>query len=729
MKIYIPLFFIVATNLLSKDTHFIGLVVDQKTSTPIHNAKIEIFNFQTKIYQTTTDSSGKFEFTFPENLNEVFIAVSKDSYKPLKQKVNFSSDSNCTFKLEPKEYYLQGILIVDTKKTPIQQLHNYDNILEGKELQKNISSTLGLTLKNTTDIFVRSMGPATSKPVFRGLSLEYLGIFENNLPVKDLSTTAPDHSIAVNPVGYDKIELLRGPKLLIYTNNALGGLVNLISKDYLIEEIPETSVNFSTIYESAFDAKIYNLKWEIPVNHLFTSGSIGIKNSHDMLSGKGIIHNTYFKSNSGNLNVGFRNAILSACAEGSFFDFSYGVPGGFVGAHPKGVDIILERNNINFKTLIHLHKLVDNVSFYLSRSYYHHVEIEKNGTVGAEFLLKNYYFKTYLNFNKTNILNESIFGIAFENSLNDYGGYVFTPSVNSYLLSAFIYQNIRFGNHFIDYSLRYDHKEYNPENIKNPKQNLPFKRIFNNFSFSVLVMHNLGQNLYLGLNLGRNERFPTNEELYSNGPHLAAYSFEIGNSKLETEVAYFTELSQSVNLRNVGITSSIFWYEFPNYLLPQNTGRINVAQLLPIYQVTSIKARLFGFSFRSIIDITTSTTLSIDLTFNHGIDRTNAKYLPMMPPTKGSLEINQKFGNLDLTFKNTFAFSQNKLGEFETPTPGYSIVSASFGYQLFLKPILATLKINVDNIFNSTYYNHLSRIKSIYPEPGRNIRFVASFFY
>lgn len=730
MKFSAFLFYLIFTSsVFSKDIQFSAIVVDKKTLKPIVNASIEIFEFKTKIQQISTDSVGKFSIFFPQHSIELTIMISNEGYKPLRQTINLTSDSNYTFLLEPKEYYLQGLLVIDTKRTPIQLLHNYDNVLEGKELQKNVSSTLGLTLKNTTDFFVRSMGPATSKPVFRGLSLEYLGVFENNLPVKDLSSTAPDHSSAVNPLGYDKIELLRGPKLLIYTNNSLGGLINLTSKDYLTEKINLSSVHFSTIYESAYDAKIYNLKWEIPVKSLFTSGSLGFKNSHDMLSGKGIVQNTYFKSKSGDFTVGFWSDKIKTCAEGIFFDFSYGVPGGFVGAHPKGVDIILERNNLNLRTLVHLHKLIDNVLIYLSRSYYHHVELEKNGTVGAEFLLRNYYFKTNLNFNKTEVFNESIFGIAFENTTNDYGGYVFTPSVYSYLLSTYIYQSIRLGNHYIDFSIRFDHKEYNPEKIQNTDRNLPIKRVFNNFSFSILVMHSIGQNFYLGLNFGRNERFPTVEELYSNGPHLAAYSFEIGNSKLKTEVAYFAELSQSLNLKFIKITSSVFWYEFPNYLFPQNTGKINVAQLLPIYQVTNVKARLLGFSLRSELDLSSNTNFSLDFALNQGTNTTNAKHLPMIPPTKGSIEINQKFGQFDITLKNTFALSQNKLGEFETPTPGYSILSASIGYQLFLKPILATFKLNIENIFNSTHYNHLSRIKSIYPEPGRNIRLVVSLFY
>lgn len=35
-----------------------------------------------------------------------------------------------------------------------------------------------------------------------------------------------------------------------------------------------------------------------------------------------------------------------------------------------------------------------------------------------------------------------------------------------------------------------------------------------------------------------------------------------------------------------------------------------------------------------------------------------------------------------------------------------------------------TISLNVDNIFNKEYRNHLSRIKSILPEAGRNLRLI-----
>ena len=61
--------------------------------------------------------------------------------------------------------------------------------------------------------------------------------------------------------------------------------------------------------------------------------------------------------------------------------------------------------------------------------------------------------------------------------------------------------------------------------------------------------------------------------------------------------------------------------------------------------------------------------------------------------------------------------SQNRLGEFETYTPGAFLTDfvISYEYEKF------NLTIQLNNVFDEIYYNHLSRIKNITPESGRNI--------
>ena len=67
--------------------------------------------------------------------------------------------------------------------------------------------------------------------------------------------------------------------------------------------------------------------------------------------------------------------------------------------------------------------------------------------------------------------------------------------------------------------------------------------------------------------------------------------------------------------------------------------------------------------------------------------------------------------------------SQTRLGEFEKFTPAYSLVDFKINFNFNNQ--LITIQLN--NIFDKLYYNHLSDIKSIKPESGRN--FVVNYKY
>ena len=69
--------------------------------------------------------------------------------------------------------------------------------------------------------------------------------------------------------------------------------------------------------------------------------------------------------------------------------------------------------------------------------------------------------------------------------------------------------------------------------------------------------------------------------------------------------------------------------------------------------------------------------------------------------------------------------SQNRLGEFESYTPSSFLVDFIINYNNNNNNI--TIQLN--NIFNEEYYNHLSKIKSIMPEPGRNILINYKIFF
>ncbi len=67
------------------------------------------------------------------------------------------------------------------------------------------------------------------------------------------------------------------------------------------------------------------------------------------------------------------------------------------------------------------------------------------------------------------------------------------------------------------------------------------------------------------------------------------------------------------------------------------------------------------------------------------------------------------------------ASRQDRLGEFETPTPGYSVFHAAAGVRVTIGGRLNVVTVSVDNLTDEEYRNHLSRVKEIMPESGRGL--------
>ena len=61
-----------------------------------------------------------------------------------------------------------------------------------------------------------------------------------------------------------------------------------------------------------------------------------------------------------------------------------------------------------------------------------------------------------------------------------------------------------------------------------------------------------------------------------------------------------------------------------------------------------------------------------------------------------------------------------RLGDFEEPTAAYAVLNLDAGIQLMVGGRLHSITARVDNVFDTEYRNHLSRIKDLMPQPGRN---------
>jgi iron complex outermembrane receptor protein len=76
-----------------------------------------------------------------------------------------------------------------------------------------------------------------------------------------------------------------------------------------------------------------------------------------------------------------------------------------------------------------------------------------------------------------------------------------------------------------------------------------------------------------------------------------------------------------------------------------------------------------------------------------------------------------------------FAGEQTRLGEFETQTDDYRLLNASVQYRIDNANLLHTITLSGKNLLNTRYQNHLSRIKEVFPEPGRSVSLLYRIYF
>lgn len=103
--------------------------------------------------------------------------------------------------------------------------------------------------------------------------------------------------------------------------------------------------------------------------------------------------------------------------------------------------------------------------------------------------------------------------------------------------------------------------------------------------------------------------------------------------------------------------------------------------------------------------------------------------LPWIPPLSARLDTGVRLGDYTLGATVCAAAAQERIAELEEPTDGYVVVGMYVQYHFTTGPLLHTLDAVVENMSDAEYRDHLSRVKSVMPEPGRNVKLLYKLFF
>ena len=228
-------------------------------------------------------------------------------------------------------------------------------------------------------------------------------------------------------------------------------------------------------------------------------------------------------------------------------------------------------------------------------------------------------------------------------------------------------------------------------------------------------------------------RTPSIENLYSDGPHLGTYAYEIGQPALDLERTIGLESSIEYHNNTTELKVTGYHNYSPNFHISTKMGDGYVpgadwiewgsgsSGWLYKYQMKGLKSKIYGFESDFSHQVGPWLSFYGNMSITRGENITEQTPLAYMPPDKISVSTAFDLGLLSIIFQFQKVLPQTRLGEFETPTDGCNLTNINGSYAIYTTRLTHKIIFQVDNVFDSIYYNHLSRIKRIMPEKGRSI--------
>lgn len=701
----------------------LGIVKDEDTDQPIEQVLIRVEKTKTLV---ATGKDGKFELKHLE-LGEYYIQINRIGYINQRRLIKIKTDTDkdpFIIKMTPKGVTTARVVVKgNNTATKFMELSEHANKLDGKDLQKQIGISIAATLKNEAGVAVRSMGPAPARPVIRGLGGNRIMLSQDGEPVSDMSASSPDHAVTIDPAGSEKIEIVRGPKVLLSTTTSIGGVVNVVKNDIPQEKSESLNLNASTSYESANQSRLAYVKAILPIADFAFKAGYSNRAADDIRTPLGKLTNTELTSGGFNLGGAYLQPNFSAGFSVNQFDTDYGIPGGFVGAHPNGVNIEMLKRKYASRFTLDIHKsFIDNFSLDIQRNYYKHTEYESNGSIGAEFVFRDISIDLKANQKNYGIFEFGTMGTYFNFRDLKLGGFVFTPPTSKTTVAPYFFEDFTIGDYMMQFAFRYSFDNFSPDMSYVSTAFPVSERTFHSVSSSVSILKESFQNVYFGANLSRTSRPPSIEELFSQGPHLAAYSYEVGNPDLKGEYGYGSEIFSYWQSDLVFASVTGFYNYLPYFITSRNTGEINYSQLLPIYKSEGVDAELYGVEAKIDHKICKCIRFVANFSYTLGTNKTDDLPLPQIPPFKSFLELTYSNHEFECGVNGEYAAEQSRIDKHELPTDSYFIMGLYGRYSFMAWSAYHTLSFRADNIFDTEYYNHLSRIRQIMPERGINVK-------
>ncbi|MGH7897390.1 MAG: TonB-dependent receptor, partial [Candidatus Binatia bacterium] len=225
------------------------------------------------------------------------------------------------------------------------------------------------------------------------------------------------------------------------------------------------------------------------------------------------------------------------------------------------------------------------------------------------------------------------------------------------------------------------------------------------------------------------------QELFANGPHVAAAAFEIGGPNLDIERSVGIDVSITKQAGPITGRVGGFYNRFDDYITLVATGAVTEPgppeeggeeeEPLPIFEYRNLAASFIGFEAELLAHAFESDPHHVDVRLRadyvRAEDRDRDQPLPRISPLRFGGSIVYRGAALDSHFDVLRVQSQHRVAGNELPTDGYTMVDLGVSYPITVGPTTLEGFLKGTNLLDEEARNSVSFLKDIAPLPGRGV--------
>lgn len=708
-----------------------GRVVDAEDGTPVLGVAVRLSAIGRG---DLTRSDGTFSLR-DVPMGEYTLVVQRVGYAPTELAVAVSSGETTAITVEMRATALPvSGLVVTTGGTARARDEVFQPVsaIDGAALRQRLSTSVASTIAGEPGITERYNGPAASQPVIRGLSGDRVLMLEDGNRSGDVAAGSADHAVSIDPASAERIEVVRGPAGLLYGSNALGGVINVIREDVPRTRPERTTGRVSLQAETVNSGMSAATEARGAMGEIAWRAAVSGRLADDTRTPIGTLPSTDLSGHGA--GVGFAWIRPEGFAGLAVRDFSlnYGVPGTFQGqtipgAHEGGVSIEMRRvSGTGTASWLAGWGPFSSVALDATYVWYHHRELESSGIVGTEFGQLSGTARLVARHHHDNgsLRREGAVGLwTMGRDLSVAGSNTGSRPAREYVGAIFGYEELAWSRFQLQFGARYDRLRVEPLDTSPGLLGQVRTRDFGAISGSAAGMVDVGAGVVVGISTSRAFRTPSIEELFSNGPHLADYSYNVGNPELIPEYGFGADAFVRYSSERIRAEAGVFRNSIQDFIHYLPTGQLDPRQnRYPVYQAAQMDAVLSGAEAVLNWEVMPSFALRSSLNLVRGSRASDGEPLPEMPPLNWSQSARYERPRWFATVEWRGGAAQRRVSVNEIPTDGYSLLDAGIGLRWDAWGGFHSVTLTASNVTDAEWRDHLSRIRAVAPQPGRNLR-------